>query len=222
MIRVGSTRSQPSYVIAPATVIERMFDMVNSQEGKQFHHGVATDGGHRRVSLAVALFAAIAVLIGVDLAADSQTGVARGHVALEGLVMVFAVVGVIALWREFLTARGLALQLSVDLEVARTLAARYRADAREALQGLGEAIDSQFDRWQLTAAEREVGLLMLKGLSHREVAGIRQTSEATVRQQALMVYRKSGLANRAELSAFFLEDLLLPRTSVEQESGRAS
>jgi DNA-binding CsgD family transcriptional regulator len=199
-----------------------MFDMVNFQEGKQFDHGVATDAGHRRVSLAVALFAAIAVLIGVDLAADSQTGVARGHVALEGLVMALAAVGVIALWREFLTARGLAAQLGVDLELARALAARYRADAREALQGLGEAIDSQFDRWQLTAAEREVGLLMLKGLSHREVAEIRKTSEATVRQQALMVYRKSGLANRSELSAFFLEDLLLPRTSIEQESGRAS
>lgn len=196
--------------------------MVKPQERKHLDGGAATDAGHRRVSLAVALFAAIAVLIGVDLAADSQTGVARGHLALEGLVMALATVGVIALWREFLTATGLAAQLSVDLDVARAQAARYRAEAREALQGLGEAIDSQFERWQLTSAEREVGLLMLKGLSHREVADIRQTSEATVRQQALMVYRKSGLANRSELSAFFLEDLLLPRAAVEQESDRAS
>jgi hypothetical protein len=29
-----------------------------------------------------------------------------------------------------------------------------------------------------------------------------------VRQQSLAVYRKAGLAGRAELSAFFLEDLL--------------
>ena len=105
---------------------------------------------------------------------------------------------------------------------ARAEAAHYRAEAREALQGLGEAIDSQFERWQLTSAEREVGLLMLKGLSHREVAEIRQTNEATVRQQAVMVYRKSGLANRTELSAFFLEDLLLPRETSESESDRAS
>ncbi len=196
--------------------------MVKPQERKHLDGGVATDAGHRRVSLAVALFAAIAVLIGVDLAADSQTGVARGHLALEGLVMALATVGVIGLWREFLTATGLAAQLSVDLDAARAQAARYRAEAREALQGLGEAIESQFERWQLTSAEREVGLLMLKGLSHREVADIRQTSEATVRQQALMVYRKSGLANRSQLSAFFLEDLLLPRAAVEQESDRAS
>jgi hypothetical protein len=31
-----------------------------------------------------------------------------------------------------------------------------------------------------------------------------------VRQHAVSVYRKSGLAGRAELSAFFLEDLMLP------------
>jgi len=196
--------------------------MVKSQEHNHLDGALATDVGPRRLSLAVALFAAIAVLIGVDLAADSQTGAARGHLALEGLVMALAVVGVSALWRGFLTAEGRAARLDVDLESARAEAARYRAEAQEALRGLGEAIDSQFERWQLTSAEREVGMLMLKGLSHREVAEIRQTSEATVRQQALMVYRKSGLANRSELSAFFLEDLLLPRAGVEQESGRAS
>ncbi len=31
-----------------------------------------------------------------------------------------------------------------------------------------------------------------------------------MRQHAVAVYRKSGLSGRAELSAFFLEDLLLP------------
>lgn len=182
----------------------------------------STDVGPRRVALAVSLFAAIAILLGVDLLSDGQTGVDPGHLAIEGLLMVLAVIGISALWRGFLTARGRAAQLGADLASARAEAARYRAEAREALQGLGEAIDRQFERWQLTPAEREVGLLMLKGLSHREVAEIRQTGEATVRQQALMVYRKSGLANRAGLSAFFLEDLLLPREPSEQESGVAS
>ena len=71
-----------------------------------------------------------------------------------------------------------------------------------------EAIDRQFDRWELTPAEREVGLLLLKGLSLREIAEVRGTSERTTREQARNVYRKGGLAGRAELSAFFLEDLL--------------
>jgi len=194
-----------------------MFDMLKSR-GRSHLGGVhSTDVSPRRLWLAVSLFAAIAVLIGADLLADAQTGVDRGHLALEGLVMVLAVMGISALWRGFLTARERAARLDVDLALSRAEAARYRVEAREALQGLGEAIDSQFERWQLTAAEREVGLLMLKGLSHREVAEIRQTSEATVRQQALVVYRKSGLANRTQLSAFFLEDLLLPPAARELE-----
>jgi DNA-binding CsgD family transcriptional regulator len=163
-----------------------------------------THVGHRRVVLAVWLFAVIAVLIGVDLAVDSQTGAARGHLALEGLVVALAGVGVITLWRQFLAAEWAVARRQVDRE-----AARGRGnEAREALQGLGDAIERQFARWQLTAAEREVCLLMLKGLSHREVAEIRHTTEAAVRQQALMLYCKSGLVNRSDLSAFFLDDLL--------------
>ena len=55
------------------------------------------------------------------------------------------------------------------------------------------------------------------GLGPRDVtpeatAAVLDRSERTVRQHAVSVYRKSGLAGRAELSAFFLEDLLLPIT----------
>ncbi|MCP5363623.1 MAG: response regulator transcription factor [Hyphomicrobiales bacterium] len=51
---------------------------------------------------------------------------------------------------------------------------------------------------------------MLKGLTHKEIAVLRETSEATVRQHATAIYRKSGLSNRSQLTAFFLEDLLAP------------
>ena len=59
-------------------------------------------------------------------------------------------------------------------------------------------------------AEREVALLLLKGLSHREIAAVRAVSERTVREQARSLYAKAGLTGRAALSAFFLEDLLAP------------
>jgi DNA-binding CsgD family transcriptional regulator len=78
------------------------------------------------------------------------------------------------------------------------------------LNGLGEAIDAQFSRWNLTEAEREVALLLLKGLSLKEIAAIRVTAERTVRAQARSLYNKAGLTGRAALSAFFLEDLLAP------------
>lgn len=83
----------------------------------------------------------------------------------------------------------------------------WRATARVHVEGLGQAIRGQFARWRLTAGEEDVAMLMLKGLSHKEIARLRQSSPATVRQQAAAVYVKSGLSSRAELAAFFLEDL---------------
>jgi DNA-binding NarL/FixJ family response regulator len=169
-----------------------------------------TDVRWNAAPLGVALFTLIAALIALDIAFDYRAGSEAGHVLTEAAVMVLALAGAATLWWQLRSARRDAQRLSVDLAEARAQADRFREEAQEALRGLGEAIDHQFSRWELTPAEREVGLLILKGLSHREVAGARSTSETTIRQQALSIYRKSGLRNRSELSAFFLEDLLLP------------
>jgi DNA-binding NarL/FixJ family response regulator len=169
-----------------------------------------TDVGRRARPLALGLFAVIALLIAIDIVADYREGTAARHLLSEASVMALALVGVAALWQQVRATRRLAAELTVNLETARREAARFREEARDALRGLGDAIDQQFGRWGLTPAEREVGLLLLKGLSHKEVAQARATSETTIRQQALAIYRKSGLRSRSELSAFFLEDLLLP------------
>ncbi len=85
------------------------------------------------------------------------------------------------LWRQFRSIQLRAEQLTVDLESARHEAQRFREEAHAALRGLGEAIDRQFTRWTLSPAEREVGLLLLNGLSHREIAQVRSTTETTIR-----------------------------------------
>jgi DNA-binding CsgD family transcriptional regulator len=192
-------------------VIARMSDVLNPMNPNHFEDGYPTDAGSRRNGIALALFASIAALMAVDVFSDSQTGAEPLHLSVELLVMVLAAAGVVFLWRGLQSAERKAARLDQQLEAARLEADRYRKEAAEALRGLGEAIDAQFERWALTPAEREVGLLMLKGLSHREVAEARSIGEATVRQQAQALYRKSGLRNRSDLSAFFLEDLLLPR-----------
>lgn len=84
---------------------------------------------------------------------------------------------------------------------------QWRTESEAWRKGLRGTIDAQFTRWGLSSAESEVAILLLKGLSLKEVAEARQTSERTARQQALAVYRKAGLSGRAELAAFFLEDL---------------
>lgn len=51
---------------------------------------------------------------------------------------------------------------------------------------------------------------MLKGLSFREIAQLRDTREKTMRQQASSVYRKAGVSSRNQLAAWFFEDMLEP------------
>lgn len=181
--------------------------------GGRFRPRHAADGdGPRPWTLAVpaTILGAVTVLVGLDVAGDARSGGSASHLLLEVAIMAIALAGAVALWGQLLAVRRRARSLQRDLVRAETDLARFRAESQEALQGLGVAIDRQFDRWALSAAEREVALLLLKGLSHKEAAAVRATSERTVRQQALAVYRKAGLAGRAELAAFFLEDLLLP------------
>jgi len=151
----------------------------------------------------IGLFAAIAALIAWDLVMDYGEGADLRHVSIELLVLFAAAIGIALLWRRFDKTR-------TDLDEAREQAKRWQEQNRELLQGLGSAIEAQFREWDLTRAESEVGLLLLKGLSHKEIAVVRDTSERTVREQSRAVYRKSGLAGRSSFAAFFLEDLLLP------------
>jgi len=90
----------------------------------------------------------------------------------------------------------------------------WRRSAETALAGFGRAVDAQFEAWQLTPTEREVAFLLLQGHGHKQIAARTGRSERTVRQHAVSVYAKSGIDGRAELAAFFLQDLL-PRREDE-------
>lgn len=129
---------------------------------------------------------------------------------IEPTLIVLTAAGLVHMMGRMKSQHQEQMSLLRDLEVARTEGAQWRRDMRELLQGLGTAIDSQFDRWGLTDAEREVAMLLLKGLSHKEIAVVRECSERTARQQARAVYAKANLSGRAAPSAFFLEDMLLP------------
>lgn len=154
------------------------------------------------------LFLGIVLLIAIDLVEDWRRGSRSPHLELEAVVLVLAAVGLWLLRGRVLRERARARELRARLSEASAAAESWRRDNEALTAGLGRAIDLQFASWKLTAAEREVALLLLKGLSLREIATLRGTSERTVRQQSLAIYRKAGLTGRAELSAFFLEDLL--------------
>jgi DNA-binding CsgD family transcriptional regulator len=183
---------------------------------------IRTESGRTMLSnLALAAtFAAMAILMAIDLATDVRRGMTPGHAVVEVTVIVIGAVA--ALWlslrvrelaREARELRERTHELSAHLDASRQDAARWRRDARDLIQGLGAAIDQQLERWGLSPAEKDIALLLLKGLSHKEIAEIRQVGETTVRQQARAIYRKAGLSGRHDLAAFFLEDLLGPAAS---------
>jgi DNA-binding CsgD family transcriptional regulator len=153
---------------------------------------------------------AVILLCGADIFGDFRSGASWAHIGGESVIMGLVLVGALTLWAQRQAARGAAAALVRDLEHANAQARRWEEDARQALHGLGEAVVRQFDRWELSPAEREVAVLLLKGLRHKEIGGLRGTSERTVRQQAFSVYRKAGLTSRTELAAFFLDAALLP------------
>jgi DNA-binding CsgD family transcriptional regulator len=166
----------------------------------------------RQAATGIAYFGAILLLVGADLLFDYKEGTNLFHLVVETLIFFLTIIGLWVGWLQYRAARVESRALKHDLQLAVEEASRWREESRALIDGLGEAIDLQFRRWKLTPAEAEVGVLLLKGLSHRDVAGVRSTSERTVREQARSLYRKASLAGRSELSAFFLEDLLVPET----------
>jgi len=177
-------------------------------------------GGAGSTTLLGLAFGLVMLLAIVDLAGDLRQGTTLAHVLVEGTIAIVGLSGIVwagARFRE-LSAQAAALhERAEDLEqrlgASREEGERWRNQAADLIAGLSTAIDRQLEYWQLSQVEKQVALLLLKGLSHKEIAEIRKVSEATVRQQAGAIYRKAGLTGRRDLAAFFLEDLLGPRPS---------
>jgi DNA-binding CsgD family transcriptional regulator len=130
--------------------------------------------------------------------------------ALGLLLMISTTVGLAMLFHRMQTQHEERLDLIRSLEIARAEGAEWRKKAQTHVHGLRVEMDTQFERWGMSAAEKDVGMLILKGLSHKEIARLRGTTEATVRQQAQSIYQKSDLPGKTAFSAYFLEDLITP------------
>jgi DNA-binding CsgD family transcriptional regulator len=168
-------------------------------------------GSDSRLPLLLALALGSIVVGGtIDLILDQPARWVSFHVIFETLMIAGALLMATTLWLGWWKAERSLEQMRDRLEARKAERDEWRENARKALEGLGEAVDAQFRTWQLTPAEREVALLLLKGYSHKHVASATGRSERTARQHATAVYQKAGLGSRAELAAYFLEDLLLP------------
>jgi DNA-binding CsgD family transcriptional regulator len=164
----------------------------------------------------------LAVVAGgiTDLILDAPRHWGTPHVLFElALVTLSLGLAVYLWWSWYRTRQALVAARHVLIERGAERD-RWQASTRKLLDDLRRAVDRQFGDWGLTPAEREVALLLLQGLSHKEIAQRTARSERTVRQHAVAVYRRSGLGGRAALAAFFLGDLLPPPPDSADQSPR--
>ena len=108
-------------------------------------------------------------------------------------------------------AAGLLMGLGLGgLALRRALRERARAEEslRRASGAFHDLLEERFAGWALTAAERDVALFAIKGLSTAEIAAVRQTSEGTVKAQTNAIYRKAGVSGRPQLLSLFIDDLM--------------
>jgi DNA-binding NarL/FixJ family response regulator len=148
----------------------------------------------KRYSSAIIL-AAATLFFAYDIVVDLLDGdESMLHMIIESLVFIaISLVLFAELWRVN------RLQQEVQQERGKT--ARLSGELLAVMRG-------EFANWGLSSSESEVALLLIKGLSMKEISQARDVKEKTIRQQATSVYAKSGCAGRHELVARFIEDLM--------------
>lgn len=161
-----------------------------------------------RDAVVLILLAIVAVASLRDMVDDLAHGSDALHVVGEGAALLLAALAVAWLLRERHRQNTQLGVLRAELAEAAERVAASDVATQARRRQLGEFINTQFATWGLTDSEREVGWLLLKGLSLKEVAALRNTLEKTVRQQASAIYQKAGVSGRHAFAAWFLEDYL--------------
>ena len=150
----------------------------------------------------------VAIFFITDIFFDMQEGIPVSHIWHE--VVMFGIAFGALIWqiRVIMKKNDHIESLNTELLDTKQSYQEWKAKTHASAQEIRQLIDKQFLLWHLSHSEKDVALLLIKGLSMKEIAEIRNTQEKTVRQQATTIYKKSELSGRQELAAFFLEDIL--------------
>ncbi|WP_108179747.1 helix-turn-helix transcriptional regulator [Phreatobacter oligotrophus] len=111
------------------------------------------------------------------------------------------IIAVLCLVYAFLNVVRRLQQARRQIDASRSKLESIRQDFREIFEGKCKA-------WSLTAAERDVAILLLKGLPLAEIAEARKTAIGTVKAQSSTIFRKASVRSRPELMSVILDDFL--------------
>lgn len=157
----------------------------------------------------LSLLSVIILLSVIDIVMDYFDGASNSHMLLEFIVVIFSFFGVAYLINEIRERWNDLDALQEQLGVIHEDLSKSKQQLKNVGSQFGEIINEQFSKWDLSPSEREVAMLLLKGLSFEEITKIRGTKEKTIHQQATSIYKKSNVNGRHEFAAYFYEDFLV-------------
>lgn len=147
--------------------------------------------------------------IGAELIIPSETPVAEQpadlvHQAFEVVALIGLTFGLFFLYGYVRAWRSLSDQQAEQIRKYRPSFARM--------------LDEDFDRWQLTPAERDVAVLVLRGLPNSAIAEARETSVSTVKGQLHSIFGKYGVETRNQFMNHFMELIFRGEPDADAES----
>ena len=125
--------------------------------------------------------------------------------------MIISALGALYLIKDINARTKKIINLKRELHSSVTQLNNISQEMKDARHQYSGVIQTQFSQWTLTRSEQEVAMLLLKGLSFKEISALRNTKEKTVRQQASDIYSKADVEGRHEFAAWFLEDFMQQR-----------
>lgn len=165
--------------------------------------GARAAGNERDLKTALVLEAVCLAILIVDVGGEIHVMLLPGaETSLWGIIHVAS---------EVVATIGLVLAILMTVHYLRRIKSRFMAET-ELLHALRGAFDDflsrRFAEWGLSAAERDVALLTVRGLKIVEIADMRRTQAGTIKAQLSRIFRKSGVSSRTELVARFIDEFL--------------
>ncbi len=157
----------------------------------------------------IAMLMIVIIINTADFLKDIQQGDEWLHIGLEILTVCLSIWGIFMLFRMIKSRREEIAQLNHKVEKVESDLELSHSKLKEIGREYSKYLHKQFDDWGFTPSEKEVALILLKGLSFKEMADVRNTKEKTIRQQASAIYKKSNVSGRHEFAAWFFEDMLV-------------
>ena len=164
---------------------------------RRSNRSVDATGRRPTVLAGIILMQALCALFFIgDVIADVREGdhLDDLHLGLEMFAAVALIAGVLFLMLELRRLLARMGDMDAGLKVARGQ--------------MAEVMNRFFEDWNLTEAERDVALMILKGLDNEAIAQVRNTATGTVRAQATSIYSKSDTHGRPQFVSIFVEELM--------------